>query len=115
MQILQAEFKRDDGILIQISTGLWKQVNLLEIPKGETLGGHYHLGKEELFYIIRGEIAVHIKRNKTDKNEDNFVIEKGNCVLIETGEEHTIIANKDSTVIELLSEPYDEGDSYKYE
>lgn len=106
------EYKRDDGILTQISTGEWKQLNHIELQKGDSVGGHYHLGREELFYVLRGEITVAIKKNFF---EETVTLQKGDCLLVETEEQHTVYALKDSTVMELLSAPYDKEDAYVYQ
>lgn len=104
MQKLNVEFIRSDerGLLIQISTGLWKQVNYLSIKKGNSFGGHYHKHKEELFYLLRGKVKVN------EKDEINL----NECFLISPLEIHTIYAMEDSELIEMLSEPYDKNDVF---
>ena len=44
MQRLKVEYQRkeDRGTLTQVNSGDWKQLNILEIKKGNTFGGHYH-------------------------------------------------------------------------
>ena len=85
---------------MQISTGLWKQVNYLLIKKGDTFGGHYHKHKEELFYLLRGKIKV----NETE------IINSNECFLISPLEKHSIYAMENSELVELLSEPFDKAD-----
>jgi len=103
VQRLNVEYTRKDdrGLLVQINTGLWKQVNYLLINKGDTFGGHYHKHKKELFYLLRGRIKV---------NEEE--IKEGECFMINPLEMHAIYAMENSELIELLSEPYDKGDIF---
>lgn len=105
MQRLKIEFTREDkrGSLIQINTGIWKQVNYLIIKKGNSFGGHYHKHKQELFYLLRGKVKV----NSTEEINPN------ECFLIKPLEKHTIYAIEDSELIELLSEPFDKGDIWE--
>lgn len=114
MRILDVEFKRKDkrGSLEQISTGFWRQVNRLFIKKGETFGGHYHKHKEELFYIVKGYIKAEIINAVSNKKEQSYFGE-GRCFLIEPYEKHTIIAEKNTEIIELLSKPYSKKDCYE--
>lgn len=102
MQKLNVEFTRSDerGLLIQINTGEWKQINYLIINKGNEFGGHYHKYKQELFYLLRGKVKV----NENDEVNPN------ECFLISPLEKHTIYAMENSELIELLSEPYDPKD-----
>lgn len=112
MKKLTPEYKREDGILTQVSTGDWKQLNHIELKKGDSVGGHYHLGREELFYVVRGELTITIKNKAM---EDMVNLQKGDCLIVETEEQHTVYALKDSTVMELLSSPYTKEDAYVYQ
>lgn|SRR3990167_8352298 len=111
MQRLNFEFLRSDkrGALIQVNTGKWKQLNHLIIRKGQTFGGHYHKHKKELFYCIRG-FAHFIVLNHTTNKRNMFSFKKGDCLLIEPYDNHILHALVQTEIIELLSEPYDEGD-----
>ena len=114
MEILQVEYKRSDGVLTQVNTfdREWKQMNHLELSKGDSVGGHYHMKKDELFYVLRGEVSVLVR---DQLRVDSLTFKKGGCFIIEALEEHTISALKDSTLIELLSEPYDKEDTHTYD
>ena len=109
MKIRKVEFERKDerGKLTQISTGDWKQLNYLQIKKDCSFGGHYHIHKEELFYLVSGDVEFKIKN---DGGVHSIKLEKGDCLLVEPYDHHTIVAFKDSTLIELLSCPFDAKD-----
>lgn len=109
------EYKREDerGSLIQVNTGTWRQFNLLTIYKDKKFGGHYHKHKKELFYLLKGEIRIDILYVNTHKSESVLLKPHSNFLIIEPYESHTITANEDSTLIELLSNPYDKYDIYE--
>ena len=116
MQKLDPEYVRIDkrGQLIQISSGVWKQINYLNIKKDKSFGGHYHKHKRELFYVIDGFISVTIV-NMKNKQATKMYFGGNKCFIIEPYEKHTIYneAEKDSRLIELLSKPYSKEDTYE--
>ena len=111
MQRLKVEYQRKEnrGTLTQVNTGDWKQLNVLEIKKGETFGGHYHKEKTELFYVIFGEAEFVIENTQGVFTEQ---LAKGDCLLVEPYDTHTIYASKDVAIAEVLSHPYSEQDTY---
>ena len=112
MQRLDVEFFRKDerGSLTQVNTGLWKQANILDIRRDSSFGGHYHKEKEELFYVISGRVQVLVE-NKDSATTMDF--ESGECFLIEPMDKHTIYGIEDSVLVEMLSEPFSEEDTFK--
>src|SRR3990167_1262013 len=112
MQRVKAEYIREDkrGRLIQVSTGIWRQVNYIFIRAGERFGEHYHKHKEELFFIIRGICEVSITNTKT-KREFKSTFRDGECFLIKPFENHTLFAFQDTEMIELLSSPFSKKDT----
>jgi quercetin dioxygenase-like cupin family protein len=104
---LDVEFVRKDdrGELIQVSTGEWKQANILHIKKGKKLGGHYHKEHSELFYVIDGRIRFTGRLTAIQ-------LKTGDSLFIQPYDKHTFYALKNSTVLELLTRPYDKGDTY---
>ena len=113
MRILKREFEREDtrGKLIQLITGDFKQLNVIEIKKGKTFGGHYHLKKEEFFYVIFGDIRVQINNGY---NQSMHYFTAGDCFLVEPFDRHIIEAlEEDVMIVEALSEPYSEDDVYE--
>ena len=113
MKILHPSYRRVDerGILEEISLNTWKQVNILHIKKDEVFGGHYHLHKTELFYVVSGRITFDVRGA-----DDIFttVFGAGEMIRIDPLDQHTIKAEEDSVLVELLSCPYDSTDVFKY-
>lgn len=112
MQRLKVEYQRkeDRGTLTQVNTGDWKQLNILEIKKGNTFGGHYHKEKEELFYVIFGKVEFIIEN---DKGLFTEILGKGDCLFVEPYDKHTLCALQDTTVVEVLSQPFSKEDNYE--
>ena len=114
MKFLQPNYQRNDerGALIELS-GKWEQVNILCIYKDKEFGGHYHKHKTERFYVIRGLVKFTIQ---TQSNLcEPFLLGVGQMIEIEPYDQHTLFAEDDSILVELLSEPYTETDIFKYE
>ncbi len=112
MQRLKVEYQRkeDRGTLTQVNTGEWKQLNILEIKKGNTFGGHYHKEKEELFYVIFGKVEFVIENEQGTFTE---TLTKGDCLLTEPYDKHTLYALQDSTLVEVLSSSYSKEDIFE--
>lgn len=103
MKTLKPEYARNDkrGSLIQLPGS--KQTNILIIREGETFGGHYHKERTELFYVIFGHLMMNKVRN----------LFSGDFIQIDPGDMHTFTAIKTTYVVELLSDPYNEKDTWK--
>ena len=112
MKLLKPEFIRKEsrGELVQVITGDFKQLNVLKIKKGKAFGGHYHKKKHEVFYIIKGKILLQILRGKKGKVEK---LSEGDCFLVEPYDLHYLTAREDSILVEVLSQPFSEEDSYE--
>ena len=112
MKILEPEFIRQDkrGVLLQLSTGDWKQCNILKIKKGYVFGNHYHRIKTELFYVLKGKIHLTIKK-KSYKTYTRICADN-DCFLVEPYENHILEAKEDTVLVELLSHPYSKEDIY---
>ena len=112
MKRLNIEYSRTDerGTLIQVSTGDWKQLNHLILKKGKMFGGHYRKLKKELFYCLGGKVLMDVEREGTIYH---FELITGDSFLIEPLDKHTIKAQEDSELMELLSHEYSSEDIYE--
>lgn len=66
----------------------------LFFKQGHASSLHYHDEKEELFYLVRGQIQVHI-------GEKKIQLEPGQTLHIAPSKPHRIIPIKDSLILEL--------------
>lgn len=84
---------------------------LLKFNKGAKFSDHYHLLKDETWYVLMGELEL---RYYNLKNADRLtmVLREGDVVRIPPGTPHQLTARKESIVIEV-STPHDEEDSYR--
>lgn len=114
MRTLKPEYTRQDerGRLVQIVSGLWKQVNLLDIKKGNKFGNHYHKTKEEIFYIVRGHIFLEIYNVKYEETLNKHFV-TGQMFIVSPYDKHTLEAMEDTIIVEVLSEKYSEEDTYE--
>jgi len=72
---------------------------------------HYHLKKEETFYVNKGKLILnYIDTN--DATEYSRELNIGDVIHIEQGDPHQIIALEDSEIIEISTQHFD-FDSYR--
>ena len=84
---------------------------LLKFNKGATFSDHYHINKDEAWYVLEGKLEL---RYYDLANADRLTIElsPGSVVHIPPSTPHQLIALEASTVIEV-STPHEEADSYR--
>lgn len=88
--------------------GNWQEINSSTVNNGYARGGHYHKKTEELILVVSGkcEFKTIDMRNK---NENVFVCEANEGVIVYPFEKHFVNALEDSKLISLLSMPYDKN------
>jgi len=113
MLILPKPYKRvdDRGVLTELTRGVWKQVNLLEVAVNKQFGGHYHKNKTELFYVLSGIVVFTIATKTTLTTQ---LIGSGERIQVDPYDQHTLVSCADSVVVEMMSEEFDEKDTFKY-
>jgi dTDP-4-dehydrorhamnose 3,5-epimerase-like enzyme len=107
MEIKSHEFRIDDerGSITQITSGLWKQLNIVKSRKGSLRGGHYHKEAKELFHVERGRVEV-IFIDTHDKKNDRRSFTEGATFIVFPYEQHYMKYLEDTTLIALYSEEY---------
>jgi quercetin dioxygenase-like cupin family protein len=83
---------------------------LLVFKKGKRFSLHYHIKKDETWYVAEGKFECTLL-NKDGKKQD-FVFEKGETLHIEPGTPHQLYALEDSIIFEVSTEHFDD-DSYR--
>ena len=89
-----------------------RHVALFEIKKGFSRGNHYHLKKEEIFYVHSGRIKARFVDLETQIREES-VLEKGDRIRIKPLCGHIFNALEDTLVVEYSPQFYDIEDRYK--
>ena len=84
---------------------------LLIFKKGCRFSMHYHLIKDETWYVDKGEFIYRwIDTDTTEINEQKLKV--GDVVRQRVGQPHQIIALTDGTIFEVSTQHFDE-DSYR--
>jgi dTDP-4-dehydrorhamnose 3,5-epimerase-like enzyme len=83
-----------------------------EIRRGFSRGHHYHQKKEEIFYLVRGKLRVHLMDLDTLQKEER-ILEKGDKVRILPLCGHIFYGLEDTWVVEYSPQIYEVEDSYK--
>jgi len=106
---IEAKVEDDRGQLIQvISQSIWKQLNIITRKKGCLGGGHYHKRTHEFFYVQSGELIVKVYPLKNG-NPSSYSFKKGDCFEVIPGEQHYMQFCKDTTLVVLYSESFDQS------
>lgn len=84
---------------------------LLKFKKGSTFSDHYHIVKDEAWYVFEGKLEL---RYYNLTNADRIIKElaPGDVVHIPPNTPHQLMALEESTIIEV-STMHDEADSYR--
>ena len=84
---------------------------LLKFNKGATFSDHYHIRKDEAWYVLSGKLEL---RYYNLANADRIVkiLKQGDVVHIPPNTPHQLVAHETSVVIEV-STPHDEAYSYR--
>ena len=84
---------------------------VLEINSGEKLSMHFHLLKDEMFYVLEGDCDVVIIDTAKAK-EISCHLSPGDCYHIKQGLPHRLIAITDCKILEA-STFHRDSDSYR--
>ena len=78
-------------------------VNFLELIKGGVCSWHFHRHKNNIFYLISGEVLI-----KTEFNE--MILESGNSIIVKAPLKHQFEVLEDSKMLETMYIEYDPSD-----
>ena len=79
---------------------------------GNKFSLHYHIIKKESWYVGKGSFEYKLVNTETAE-EESLHIKVGDCITIERGMPHQLIALEDgSEIFEVLTQHFDE-DSYR--
>ena len=104
------------GELALIEDGMaFRHLGYFSLRKGEGFfrGGHYHLKKQEHFYVVSGKIRVHLFDLETRERSETTVKE-GQRVTLFPNCAHRFQAEQDAQVIEYYDAIYDPEDDFPY-
>tara|TARA_R110002020_G_scaffold251050_1_gene465049 strand:- start:522 stop:890 length:369 start_codon:yes stop_codon:yes gene_type:complete len=88
-------------------------LKILSFNKGSSFSMHYHIKKEETWYVARGSLKLSYY-DLTDATRITETINSGAVVDIKPNIPHRLIALEDSEIIEVSTQHF-EYDSYRVE
>tara|TARA_Y100001938_G_C8020344_1_gene394956 strand:- start:547 stop:888 length:342 start_codon:yes stop_codon:yes gene_type:complete len=85
---------------------------LLYFVKGKRCSWHYHILKDEVFYIQSGKIIVKYSESDNLDSAEEVVLQQGDNFHVHRGLRHQMIALQDTELFEFSTPHFDE-DSYR--
>lgn len=80
---------------------------LLYFAKGRKCSWHYHLLKDEVFYVQSGKVVVYFSDNDDLKKAQTIVLERGDNFHIYQGLRHRVEALEDTELFEFSTQHFD--------
>ena len=85
---------------------------LLYFVKGKRCSWHYHIKKDEVFYIQSGRMLIKYSDEDNLATAHEKVLERGDNFHVYTGLRHQMIALEDTELFEFSTQHFDE-DSHR--
>lgn len=85
---------------------------VLYFVKGRKCSFHYHVNKDEAFYVQSGRILLKYAEHDDLSTAEQLVLERGDSFRVTPGLRHQMIGLEDSELIEF-STTHDDNDSYR--
>jgi mannose-6-phosphate isomerase-like protein (cupin superfamily) len=87
---------------------------LLYLVKDKKCSWHYHILKDEVFYVQSGRVMVKFSNSDNIDDANTIILEKGDSFHVYRGLRHQILAIQDTELFEFSTHHLDE-DSYRIE
>lgn len=87
-----------------------KCIKTIYVKEKIGLGNHYHLKKDEVFFLAKGKGTYMLTTANSYKREWIF---EGDCVFVPRGTIHTFLLYPDSILLEAATEPYEPSDEIR--
>tara|TARA_R100000152_G_C6718823_1_gene145133 strand:- start:146 stop:505 length:360 start_codon:yes stop_codon:yes gene_type:complete len=85
---------------------------LLYFVKGKRCSWHYHVLKDEVFYIQSGKILVKYSEHDDIEMAQELILERGDNFHVHRGLRHQMVALEDTELFEFSTQHFD-SDSYR--
>jgi len=85
---------------------------LLYFVKGKRCSWHYHILKDEVFYIQSGKMLVKYSENDDIEHAEELILSRGDNFHVYRGLRHQMIALEDTELFEFSTQHFDE-DSHR--
>lgn len=80
---------------------------VLHFEKGKRLSFHWHILKEETFFLHNGEILLKYGWDNDINKAEEILLKPGDTFYIPPGLKHQMIANEESDLFEVSTHHYD--------
>ena len=87
---------------------------LLYFVKGKRCSWHYHVLKDEVFYVQSGKLLVKHSERDDINSARELILETGDTFHVYRGLRHQMIALQDTELFEFSTQHFD-SDSYRLE
>lgn len=78
-------------------------LKILKIDCGKKSSFHYHKEKDETFFLLKGQIYLHLSDDDNLDEAKVELIKVGECIHIPRGKRHRINALEESIILETSS------------
>ena len=85
---------------------------LLVFKKGKSFSMHYHLLKDEAWYISKGSFQYTYIDTETAEQMDT-IVKEGDCIHLMPGQPHQMLALEEESCIFEVSTQHFDSDSYR--
>ena len=86
----------------------------MEFREGAVRGNHYHLRKQEWFYVTEGEVEL-VVEDRESKERHRLRLGQGDLAVIEPGVGHAVLPLQSGHGLEYSPIAYDPADTIAYE
>lgn len=87
-----------------------KSIKTIHVKQKIGLGNHYHLNKDEIFYLVKGKGTYTLTAKDSYRRQ---WIYEGDCIFVPRGTIHTFLLYPDSILLEAATEPYEPSDEIR--
>lgn len=77
-----------------------KSFKILKINFNKKTSWHYHLEKESYFYLMSGQVSIHMSDENSLNLANVVLLNEGDCLIIPKNKRHMITAIKESVLLE---------------
>ncbi len=90
-----------------------RYIAFIELVSGQVRGNHYHKVKEELVYVIRGEVLLKVA-DVASEERASVPLRTGDLALIQTGIAHAFQTVEPGQAIEFSTSRFDGADIHRF-
>jgi uncharacterized cupin superfamily protein len=88
-------------------------IAFVELQPGATRGNHYHRLKEEVVYVIRGEMVLFVEDTQT-RARASLTLQAGDLAVVPTGIAHAYQTTRSGDAVEFSRARFDAADVHRF-